>query len=105
MYSEIYREIDQVIEKQQAAALCVVVRASGSTPRGKGSKMLVYPDGHFSGTVGGGELEQRVIAVAQDVITSYSIHYTKLYDNGNFLYFVHIIFYSVPPFIKVRSHF
>ncbi len=70
MYSEIYREIDQVIEKQQAAALCVVVRASGSTPRGKGSKMLVYPDGHFSGTVGGGELEQRVIAVAQEVIAS-----------------------------------
>jgi xanthine dehydrogenase accessory factor len=30
-----------------------------------GSKMLVYPDGHFIGTVGGGELEQRVINEAQ----------------------------------------
>lgn len=70
MYSEIYRELDQIIEAQRAAALCVIVRASGSVPRGEGSKMIVYPDGKFSGTIGGGELEQRVIAVAQDVIQS-----------------------------------
>ncbi|MCB2178905.1 XdhC family protein [bacterium] len=70
MYSEIYRELDQIIEAQQSAALCVIVRASGSVPRGKGSKMIVYPDGKFSGTIGGGELEQRVIAVALEVIHS-----------------------------------
>ncbi|MCK7480772.1 MAG: XdhC/CoxI family protein [Candidatus Moduliflexus flocculans] len=32
-----------------------------------GSKMLVYPDGKFIGTVGGGELENRVIEEALDV--------------------------------------
>lgn len=64
MYREIYREIEEIIEDQGTAALCVIVDAKGSTPRGKGSKMLVYPDGQISGTIGGGELEHRVIEVA-----------------------------------------
>lgn len=68
MYSEIYQEVDRIIEAQQAAALCVVIRTSGSVPRGEGSKMLVYPDRKFSGTIGGGELEQRVLDVALEVI-------------------------------------
>ncbi|HTX91149.1 MAG TPA: XdhC family protein [Anaerolineales bacterium] len=42
------------------AALCTVVRTSGSTPRHSTSKMLVHPDGRILGTVGGGELEERV---------------------------------------------
>ena len=44
----------------QPAALCTVVKTSGSAPRHETSKMLVYPDGHILGTVGGGELENRV---------------------------------------------
>jgi len=43
------------------AALCTVVRSEGSTPRHVGSKMLVYADGRFVGTVGGGDLEHRVL--------------------------------------------
>jgi xanthine dehydrogenase accessory factor len=37
----------------------------GSVPRHTGSKMLVMPDGTFVGTIGGGEMESRVIAEAQ----------------------------------------
>ena len=48
--------------------MCTVVRSRGSTPRHATSKMLVYPDGHIIGTVGGGELENRVIAEAQKAI-------------------------------------
>jgi len=44
--------------------LCVVVRATGSTPRHVGSKMLVHPDGSIDGTIGGGEMESRVIQEA-----------------------------------------
>ena len=44
-----------------SAALCTVVKSQGSTPRHVGSKMLVYPDGKFIGTVGGGDLEHRVL--------------------------------------------
>jgi len=48
-----------------AAALCTIIRARGSVPRHAGSKMLVYADGRIEGTVGGGELESRVIREAQ----------------------------------------
>ena len=44
----------------QSAALCTVVKTTGSTPRHSTSKLLVYQDGHIIGTVGGGELENRV---------------------------------------------
>jgi len=57
----IYTAIAELEEKNEAAALCTVVRSSGSTPRHATSKMLVYPDGRILGTVGGGELENRVI--------------------------------------------
>lgn len=45
----------------EAGAVCTIVETRGSTPRHAGSKMLVYADGSFSGTVGGGEIEQRVL--------------------------------------------
>ncbi|HEY6073017.1 MAG TPA: XdhC family protein [Anaerolineales bacterium] len=48
-------------QKQEPAALCTVVSSQGSTPRHVGSKMLVYENGSFIGTVGGGDLEHRVL--------------------------------------------
>lgn len=50
----------------EPAALCTVVRSQGSTPRHSTSKMLVYEDGKFIGTVGGGELENRVFKEAME---------------------------------------
>ena len=89
MVREIYREIEELIENQRTAALCVIVDAKGSTPRGKGSKMLVYPDGQISGTIGGGELEHRVIEVALETMQtgepqmlSYSMADPKRGDPG-----------------------
>jgi xanthine dehydrogenase accessory factor len=57
----IYQALAKVEASGESAALCTVVKSEGSTPRHVGSKMLVYPDGHFIGTVGGGDLEHRVI--------------------------------------------
>ncbi len=57
----IYQALAQLTANSEAAALCTVVKSEGSTPRHVGSKMLVYPDGHFIGTVGGGDLEHRVL--------------------------------------------
>lgn len=68
MTASIYQEVTDIIQKQGTAALCVIVQASGSTPRGTSSKMIVYPDGHFSGTIGGGELEHRVIQAALEAM-------------------------------------
>ena len=64
----IFAEINALEEQGKEAALCTVVRTQGSTPRRAGSKMLVYPDGRISGTIGGGEMESRVVQVALEVL-------------------------------------
>lgn len=55
-------------QKNEAGALCTVIRSQGSTPRHETSKMLVYTDGRILGSVGGGELENRVIKEAKQSI-------------------------------------
>jgi xanthine dehydrogenase accessory factor len=59
--TSIYQAVSEVEKNNETAALCTVVKSEGSTPRHVGSKMLVYPDGKFIGTVGGGDLEHRVM--------------------------------------------
>jgi xanthine dehydrogenase accessory factor len=60
----IYQSLAELEKNNESAALCTVTSSEGSTPRHVGSKMLVYPDGRFVGTVGGGEVEQRVLTEA-----------------------------------------
>jgi xanthine dehydrogenase accessory factor len=62
--TSIYQALSEIELNNESAALCTVVKSEGSTPRHVGSKMLVYPDGNFIGTVGGGELENRVMKTA-----------------------------------------
>ncbi len=45
----------------QAAALVIITKTKGSTPRRPGAKMIVLKDGKTIGTMGGGDLEKRVI--------------------------------------------
>ncbi len=59
--TSIYQALAELEKNNEAAALCTVVKSEGSTPRHVGSKMLVYPDGKFIGTIGGGDLEHRVL--------------------------------------------
>ncbi len=66
--TSIFQALADLERQHQAAALCTVVKTSGSTPRHTTSKMLVYPDGHILGTVGGGMLEDRVRKEALDSI-------------------------------------
>ena len=65
---DIYSAIVDARAKGHLAALCTVVRARGSTPRHAGSKILVLADGRTVGTVGGGEMENRVIQAAREVL-------------------------------------
>jgi len=60
----VFKALVELENRQGAGALCTVIRSQGSTPRHTGSKMLVYPDGTILGSVGGGELENRVIQAA-----------------------------------------
>ena len=62
----LFQALAELEQKHQSAALCTVIKTSGSTPRHSTSKMLVFPNGHILGTVGGGELENRVVKEAMD---------------------------------------
>ena len=48
------REARRRTEQGEPVALATIVRTRGSTPREAGAKMLVFSDGLFMGTVGGG---------------------------------------------------
>jgi xanthine dehydrogenase accessory factor len=52
------------------AALATVIETAGSVPRQPGSKMLIWPDGRIVGTVGGGQMEARVIQAALEALMS-----------------------------------
>ncbi len=64
----IYKALVELEERNSAGALCTIILSKGSTPRHVTSKMIVYPDGHIVGTVGGGEVENRVIKEAVEAI-------------------------------------
>ena len=58
------RQIAEAVDGGVAVASATVVDTSRSVPRRAGAKMLVFRDGSISGTVGGGEMEARVVAEA-----------------------------------------
>ncbi len=68
--TSIYALVAEIEQSGQPAALCTIVREQGSVPRHAGSKMVVYADGRIAGTVGGGEMESRVIAEAKAALQS-----------------------------------
>jgi len=66
----LFEALMQAQKKGQGVVLATVVRDKGSVPRHAGAKMLVYPDGKIVGTIGGGEMESRVIREALDILAS-----------------------------------
>jgi xanthine dehydrogenase accessory factor len=68
--ADIYEEIARMYRSGSGGVVATVVSAGGSTPRGAGAKMIVYPDGRTLGTVGGGAVEADVIAKARALVDS-----------------------------------
>lgn len=74
---------------RRPVVLAVVVDTHHSVPRRAGSKMLIYGDRTTSGTIGGGEMEARVVAEAAEALTegrprrlSYTLHDPGAGDPG-----------------------
>jgi len=63
-----YRRLAELESTGEPFVLATVVRAQGSVPRHEGTKMLVFPGGRSEGTVGGGDLEHRVIQAALEAL-------------------------------------
>ena len=61
---KIYHELLSTISKRKPVVLCTVINSNRSVPRKAGAKMLVFEDGSTLDTIGGGEMESRVITEA-----------------------------------------
>ena len=48
--------------------MVTVAATRGSAPREAGARLIVHPDGGFTGTIGGGTLEWQAIAIAQSAL-------------------------------------
>jgi xanthine dehydrogenase accessory factor len=61
---KVWAQILAAVEAHGCCALVSVVKTEGSAPRDAGARMVVTPEG-YHGTIGGGTLEWRAIALAQ----------------------------------------
>ncbi len=63
-YPDIFDEVVERRRRGERVVMATVVAVRGSAPRDVGARMLVLADGSIRGTIGGGEREAAVIAVA-----------------------------------------
>ena len=68
MSQEVLTELVRALERGDEVALVTIVAAQGSTPQRVGAKMLVYPDGRISGTIGGGCYENDALGKAREAL-------------------------------------
>ncbi|MFN3685968.1 XdhC family protein, partial [Salinarimonas sp.] len=63
-----FERVAEMVRAHGAAALVRVIAVRGSAPREAGAWMAVRADGAFHGTIGGGELEWRALALAREAL-------------------------------------
>jgi xanthine dehydrogenase accessory factor len=64
----VWRQVTDFVTRHGAAALITVHDVKGSAPREAGARMVVRPDGAFHGTIGGGQLEFRMLDIAREML-------------------------------------
>lgn len=67
----------------EPGVLCTILKKTGSAPRGPGAWMLVCPDGHTVGTVGGGAVEYQVGRDALELWAAGESARESTYDLGS----------------------
>jgi xanthine dehydrogenase accessory factor len=70
MSLDIFEQLLSDLRSGTPVCLVTVVATSGSTPRKPGAKMLVYADGRSAGTIGGGLVEQEIVAGARETLAT-----------------------------------
>jgi xanthine dehydrogenase accessory factor len=68
--AELWRRAMTEIDSGKTVALATIVDRRGSTPRGPGTQMLVFGNGSFAGTIGGGCGESIVLHKAREMLLS-----------------------------------
>jgi xanthine dehydrogenase accessory factor len=64
----VWRQLSDFVARHGSAALISVHDVKGSAPREAGARMVVRPDGAFHGTIGGGQLEFRMLDIAREML-------------------------------------
>ncbi|HLQ73289.1 MAG TPA: XdhC family protein [Bacillota bacterium] len=65
---DFFKQVVELSDKEEKAAVATIIRTKGSTPRETGAKMIVLSDGKVIGTIGGGCGEGEVIERSFSVI-------------------------------------
>ncbi len=71
MHNDNHQILTELVAAQEAGVavvLATIIRTQGSAPRHPGTKMLIYEDGRTSGTIGGGEMESRVVEASTNTL-------------------------------------
>ena len=63
-------QLQEAVDAGQPVVLATIVATRRSVPRHAGTKMLIYGDGSSIGTIGGGEMESRVLSEATDALAT-----------------------------------
>ena len=66
----IWRQVLDGLDRHGRLAMVTIAAKRGSAPRDAGARMVVYPDATFRGSVGGGTLEWKAIAMAQAALAN-----------------------------------
>jgi len=80
IFREMYKRFD---DGARTAAMATVVKTKGSTPQQVGAKMVVFEDGSFIGTVGGGCVEADIYAICRETLETgeMDVHEFNLNDD------------------------
>jgi xanthine dehydrogenase accessory factor len=75
---QVWPTVERFLTEHGAAVLVTLAQVQGSSPREPGARMMVRPDGRFSGTIGGGALEWLALAEAQSMMSGPGGAYRRL---------------------------
>ena len=95
------KEIESIRASETKAVLCIIVQTKGSTPRKVGAKMIVKEDGSILGTIGGGNLEKKVI---ENALVQIEKNEPKLYKHDLYTSITCVVEavlkFTLNPFLK-----
>ena len=65
---ELFQHISDPLSRGKGVVLVTVIETAGVTPRKPGARMLAGSKGLLAGTIGGGSVEGRCIAIAGELL-------------------------------------
>src|SRR5690349_6764724 len=73
MNKQVWKLLASRVRDQKPAALLYVLESRGSSPGRAGFHMAVTLDGHMEGSIGGGMMEHKLVELAKDRLSAYSL--------------------------------